>query len=313
MTPEWRFDTAYAVLVQTTQHFTKVTQQTLREAILLDGAALAPLRMIVGFTHSELAVAAGLLNSAVKVTAGALKGIERKEAPALNAGRANRRTAVIDAAVAAVLAVMDGQILTVPTASEAAFHSKLDKSDTADGWKSVAAHATKGVPYWELLYQRYVGGVWRQVQDAYSEIKGDALLEMPLALMLHAEQIPFYRASTGASGATATAQQFGISPGPDFLLPDTNPTVIIESKIGEDGGTVRDKAARIKSLAHAATARNLVTCAVVDGKGWSERASALADVIIATGGRTYTLATLDHLLSVPQIAALRGTATLSSS
>jgi hypothetical protein len=116
------------------------------------------------------------------------------------------------------------------------------------------------------------------------------------------------RSHRGASGAVQTAQQFGITPGPDFLLPDTAPTVIIESKVGEDGGTVRDKAARLRTLATAGGQRGLVVCAVVDGRGWSERLGALADVVIATGGRTYSLATLPHLLEVPEVAALKGTA-----
>ena len=81
--------------------------------------------------------------------------------------------------------------------------------------------------------------------------------------------------------------------------------VIVEVKIGEDGGTVRDKASRIKNLADFAHGRGLLACAVVDGKGWSERPTGLADVIIATGGRTYTLSTLPQILELPQIAALR--------
>jgi hypothetical protein len=43
---------------------------------------------------------------------------------------------------------------------------------------------------------------------------------------------------------------------------------------------------------------------VVDGKGWRERPNALADVIIATNGRTYTLSTLENLLTLPEVAAL---------
>jgi hypothetical protein len=199
---------------------------------------------------------------------------------------------------------MDGSLLTVPESSLPVFHSKLDKRDTRDGWKSVANDAG-GVPYSALLYQRYVGGVWRQVQDAYSEVKGDALLELPVKNLLEREGIPYYQAQRGAVGASQTAQQFEISPGPDFLLPDINPTVILESKIGEDGGTVRDKAARLQSLAAAGSQRGLVVCAVIDGKGWRERLNALADVVIATGGRTYTLRTLDQLLGVPEVAALR--------
>jgi hypothetical protein len=48
--------------------------------------------------------------------------------------------------------------------------------------------------------------------------------------------------------------------------------------------------------------------AIVDGKGWGERIGALADVVLATRGRTYTLKTLPYLLEVPEVAALRGTA-----
>lgn len=82
----------------------------------------------------------------------------------------------------------------------------------------------------------------------------------------------------------------------------------MESTIREDGGTVRDKAARLKNLGTARSARGLVVCAVLDGKGWSERPNALADVVIATGGRTYTLQTLEHLIAPPEVAAHVGTA-----
>jgi hypothetical protein len=305
MADEDAFTSAYVALAQSTDGFTNVSPQSLKSAVLNDGAALAPLRMIIGFTHNELAVAAKQIEPDVPVSGSALKSLERSEPPT-GAAALLRREKLIGAVCAAVLAVMDRAILTVPKASAPAFHSKLDKRDTREQWTSVARDA-KGVPYSALLYQRYVGGVWRQVQDAYSEIKGDALLEVPLALLLEREEIPHYRAPRGAAGAAQTAQRFGISPGPDFLLPDTNPTVVVESKIGEDGGTVRDKAARVKDLAVAGTRRNLVVCAVVDGKGWTERLNSLADVVIATGGRTYTLQTLDSLIGVPEVAALRGT------
>lgn len=306
MTSEADFDSAYTVLSEATQGFSEVTLQTLKSALVKDGAALAPLRMIIGFTHNELAAATKLLSPDAPVSGNSLKTLERRAPPAGAAGVA-RRELLITHVCAAVLSVMERSILTVPTSSVEAFHSKLDKRDTRAGWTSVSQDA-HGVPYSALLYQRYVGGVWRQVQDAYSEIKGDALLEVPLSLLLDRERIPYYRAPRGASGASQTAQQFGISPGPDFLLPNTNPTVIVESKIGEDGGRVRDKAARLRNLATAGSQRGLVVCAVVDGKGWTERLNALVDVVIATGGRTYTLKTLEYLLDVPEIAALRGTA-----
>lgn len=71
---------------------------------------------------------------------------------------------------------------------------------------------------------------------------------------------------------------------------------------------MRDKTARIKSVAEAARQRSLVVCAVIDGKEWSERPGALLDVVLATGGRTFTLATLKNLPLVPEIAAHAGTA-----
>jgi len=50
---------------------------------------------------------------------------------------------------------------------------------------------------------------------------------------------------------------------------------------------------------------------VVDGKGWEERPQALADVIVATQGRTFSLSTLPSLLEVPEIRAWRGKAPAS--
>lgn len=305
MASEADFAAAYAILAEETSGFADVTAGSIANALRRDPATLAPLRMIVGFTHNELGVAISLVDPTLTVTGNRLKGFERRPRPATeNAGR----SALIEAIAATVVALMERTILSVPEASADVFHSKLDKSDTRDGWGGVQRDANDGVPYWTLLYQRYVGGVWRQVQDAYSEVKGDAILEHPLMALLEREEIPFHHSGRGASGAAETAQLFGISPGPDFLLPEKSPTVVIESKVVEDGGSARDKAARIRSLATAASQRGLVPCAVVDGKGWRERPAALVEVILATSGRTFSLNTLEQLLGVPEIAALRGTA-----
>lgn len=306
MTTEDDFQAAYGTLADRTAAFTDVRAETVAAALREDPRSLGPLRMVIGFTHNELAVAARQVDPGSAVTGNALRAFERRPAPS-SASALARREAVVRLVTATVCAVMEGSILTVPASSEGLFHSKLDKRDTRDGWASVARNA-QGVPYWALLYQRYVGGIWRQVQDAYSEVKGDALLEVPLTALLERAGIPFHRSRRGAAGATATAARFGINPGPDFLIPAEAPTVIVESKIGEDGGTVRDKAARLKNLAVAGSARGLVVCAILDGKGWSERPNALADVVIATGGRTYTLQTLEHLLALPEVAAHIGTA-----
>ena len=300
MADEVSFTEDYEALASATAGFTRTDAQTLATAIASTPRALAPLRMILGLTYSELAVAIKLLDASFTVTAGALKNFERGEH---SRGLTARQEKMLAPIAETISAVMNRDILQVPDGASAHFHSKLDKRDTVDGWSSVAANAL-GVPYAALLYQRYVGGVWRQVQDAYSEVKGDALLEYPLRALLTQNNIPHHHTKSGASGAEATMERYGVSPGPDFVVPDESPTLVIEAKVGEDGGTVRDKAARIQALAEAATSRGLTTCALIDGKGWSERPTALLDVVLATQGRTYTLSTLSHLLELPEIKAL---------
>ena len=301
MASENAFDTAYRTLARHTNSFTNVDRQSLHAALTTAPSTLAPLRMILGFTYNELAWAMKLTRPGTTTRGDTLKKFERNPPPR---PITSKRSELVETLVATVLAIMNGSILQVPPAVQQFFHSKLEKRDTSDGWRTVATDAG-GVPYSALLYQRYVGGVWRQVQDAYSEVKGDRLLERPIANLFDDHGIPYYRSASGATGAARTAEIFGFSPGPDFVLPEETPTVIVESKVGEDGGTVRDKAARIKNMADMAKARGLLACAVVDGKGWSERINALADVVIATEGRTYTLTTLPQLLEIPEIAALR--------
>ena len=301
MADEQAFAEAYRKLAAHTEDFTSVEPQQLIAVLAASPNTLAPLRMILGFTYNELAQAMRLTRPGIRTRGDTLKRFERSSSPH---GAPTRQAELIETIAATVLAIMERSILQIPAPAQEFFHSKLDKRDTIDGWCTVAANAS-GVPYSALLYQRYVGGVWRQVQDAYSEVKGDRILESPIASLFDDQGIPYYRSASGASGAVRTARMFGLSPGPDFLLPDDSPTVAVESKVGEDGGTVRDKAARITSMADAAKARGLLACAVVDGRGWSERPNALADVVIATEGRTYSLATLPQLLDIPEIAALR--------
>ena len=300
MADEEAFVDACAALADGTAGFSRPNTGSLAAVLLRVPAALAPLRMIVGLTYNELAVAITLANPGARASGEALKKFERSPPPEQASPKHEQLAANI---AEAVTAAMSREILVVPRGVAAYFHSKLDKRDTRDGWSSVQADAG-GVPYSALLYQRYVGGVWRQVQDAYSEVKGDAILEFPLRDLLDEHDIPYHHTRPGASGARKTAERYGMSPGPDFVIPDESPTLVVESKVGEDGGTVRDKAARIKSMTSAANARGLKACAVVDGKGWTERTAALVEVIVCTQGRTYTLSTIDHILQLPEIRAL---------
>ena len=302
MADEGQFEVAYECLAEHTHNFTDVSEENLIRALTEKASVLAPLRMILGFTYNELSWAMKRTRPGTTTSGTTLKNFER--APAQERITA-RRSEMIETIAATMGAVMARHILQIPESARRFFHSKLDKRDTSDGWHSVEL-AAGGVPYSALLYQRYVGGVWRQVQDAYSEVKGDKLLEQPIADLFDANGISYYRSGSGASGATITERRFGLSPGPDFVLPEESPTVIIESKVAEDGGTARDKAARVRNASAAARARGLLPCAVVDGKGWSERPKALLDIVIATNGRTYSLTTLAHLLDIPEVSQQHG-------
>ena len=300
MANEESFTLAYSALAAGTDNFTVVSEASLQSVLLKTPEALGPLRMIVGLTHNELAVAIRLLEPDARVNGDRLKKFERSSATSQPSEERDKLAALI---AATATAVMSRDILSVPSAATGYFHSKLDKRDTTDGWVSVQRDS-KGVPYSALLYQRYVGGVWRQVQDAYSEVKGDAVLEHPLRDLLDAHAIPYHHTRRGATGARETVELYGMSPGPDFVIPDESPTLVIESKVAEDGGTARDKAARIRTMTSAARERSLKACVLIDGKGWIERTAALLDVIIATEGRTYTLTTLDHILELPEIRTI---------
>ena len=300
MVDEESFTRAYGALATGTSNFVTVSEAAIESVLSSAPEVLGPLRMIVGLTHNELAVAIKLLVPDALVNGDKLKKFERSPAPHPPSDERDKLAALI---AATVTAVMNREILPVPPTATKHFHSKLDKRDTSDGWTSVQRDA-RGVPYSALLYQRYVGGVWRQVQDAYSEVKGDAVLEHPLRDLLDTHAIPYHRTRRGASGALETVERYGMSPGPDFVIPDESPPLVVESKVGEDGGTVRDKAARIRAMTSAARDCGLKACVLIDGKGWIERTAALLDVIIATEGRTYTLATLDHILELPEIQSL---------
>ena len=208
MASENAFDTAYRTLARHTNSFTNVDRQSLHAALTTAPSTLAPLRMILGFTYNELAWAMKLTRPGTTTRGDTLKKFERNPPPRQIS---SKRAEMIETLVATLLAIMDGSILQLPPAVQQFFHSKLEKRDTSDGWRTVAADAG-GVPYSALLYQRYVGGVWRQVQDAYSEVKGDRLLEKPIANLFDEHGIPYYRSASGATGAARTAEIFGFSP-----------------------------------------------------------------------------------------------------
>ena len=77
MADEESFTQAYGALADATSDFAHVTAASLKSVLLSAPEALAPLRMILGFTHNELAVAMKLLEPDARVGGDKLKKFER--------------------------------------------------------------------------------------------------------------------------------------------------------------------------------------------------------------------------------------------
>ncbi len=88
MASEGDFDAAYQVLVDETDDFTDVTATTVAAALDREPAALAPLRMMLGFTTNELAVAISVLDPSQRISGVRLKTFERRARPAGTASAA---------------------------------------------------------------------------------------------------------------------------------------------------------------------------------------------------------------------------------
>ena len=156
---------------------------------------------------------------------------------------------------------------------------KTDKPDTIDGWASVQKYAAGGVPLALFLHQRQYGGAFRQLLDATSSKRGD-VIDDAVQELLENLQIPFVR--TGSHNQEEIATRFGLTvkPAPDFVMFDAKGVLraILECKGANDGGTARDKAARL-----------------------------LGPVIRDTDGRTFTIPTLPQMATVQPLPTLAQT------
>jgi hypothetical protein len=290
-----QFRAAYESAKQLTGSFRNVGSDDLRAAMEQDPRTIAVFRLILGYTTFELAAALKLLE--VTTSKAALDTIERGEG-----ALTPQRKTVIAGIAEAVTGVIDRKLFALDEGLPVQdFRSRLDKIDTADGWTSVRRAAGGGVDYGDLLYERYLDGSWLAVRAAYSEKTGQ-LIEDAVADLLDENKIAYDR------NPEELVRQ-GVFPSkPDFVLPDVrNPKVTIEAKGANDGGTARDKAARIANVAAAAEAAGLTPMAVIDGIGWIRR-DALVQTLQATHGLTFSLSNLEMLSTIPEIVALFGTA-----
>ncbi len=287
------FRVAYEEARRQTDGFRRVRVDELAAVMEVNPRSALVFRLILGYTTAELAAALKLLN--VSTTKASLDQIERGGAPA-----SPTRTAVIRAIAEAVTGVIERELFALDEGLPVSdFRSRLDKLDTEDGWTSVRRAAGGGVDYGDLLYERYVDGSWLAVRAAYSEKTG-RLIEAAVSDLLAENRITF------DSNPEELVSRGVLPSKPDFVLPSVDdPKVTIEAKGANDGGTARDKAARIANVAAAAERAGMRPMAVIDGIGWARR-DALLQTLQATRGLTFSLSNLESLVTVPEIVALYG-------
>jgi hypothetical protein len=172
---------------------------------------------------------------------------------------------------------------------------RLDKADTRWGQQSVQHLADQGIPYAMLLYERLLGRPFASHRDSVSGIIGQ-VMEDAVEAELRKHRISFRRTQRAESVE-------GFDQVPDFVIPDEwNSRVVIEAKSAEDDGTARDKVTRIQHLATISAAREaqgmypFQVIACVDGRGFGVRREDMRKLLEATGGKVFTLETLEHLV-----------------
>lgn len=297
------FQAAYEQAADLTDGFTKVSPADLEAAIMQAPASVRIFRLMLGYTTKELAATVTAFEP-VSLSDSAVQGMEEgravsaRIAPAVP-GLARQISAILTAA---------GGYAIPDEIKDKGFRGKTDKPDTEGGWATVQQWHANGVPYHELLYQRYYGGAFRQLQDAGGSKKGD-LLEDPVETLFSDHGVPHIRTTTAAAQHQAR-ERFGVivQPAPDFVLHDnTAVRGLLECKSAGDGGTARDKAARFRNLrAEAQRLGGIPVLAVLDGLGWRRLNDALGPVVRDTDGRVFTTSTLTDLLDVDPVRDLIG-------
>lgn len=268
-----------------------------RGALAAYPRSLMVFRLTLGYTWDDLA---DVLNSKLGVALSKEKIRQLEQAEKLDDVRGKLPEGALDALAEAIDGIVCGRLMALPPDLDAdRFRTRRQKLDTRNGWVSVAGCVEGGVTFGELLYERYTGRPFAYVRDALSEKKGD-ILEDALEALFRRESISFVRVTGN--------QAPGFEQAPDYLLPNMdNPTIAVEAKLAEDGGTARDKASRIERLKNTCRRRDILLMALVDGRGFRRFNDVMLPIVLNTEGHTFTLETLEEILLVDRVKALKGT------
>lgn len=289
------FQNAFEILKRETGAFVTFNEQTVESALRADALCFVVLRTILGMTPPEWAELARSERGS-DVTQNFARDLDRRvrknrdyfaRAVAADRPAMTRARALVSVAVEYISR-------GAPAAARDTVH-RLAKVDTTGGLASVRHATTFHVPYAVLLYERYLGRPFASHRDAVSELVGD-VMESAIEEQLARRRISYRK--------TRRAERIeGFEQAPDFFVPtEIAARVVIEAKITGDDGTARDKVSRILRLAAMRDARQregvptFEVIACVDGRGFGVRRNDMRDMLRATRGKVFTLATLDRLV-----------------
>lgn len=287
-----RFSRAYERLREKTSGFETLSEQVALDAIAEDPLVLVVLRTMTGLTPPELAhLARAETGSTVDQSAARRIDKRARDGNDLLVKVSDGTRQQVKGLVAMAVRLVTGGARPVGPGT---IH-RLDKVDTREGLAGAQRLAADGVPYQALLYERFLGRPFATHRDAVSEMVGE-VLENAVEGELRARRIPFHKA--------AVAERFeDMDQAPDFLVPDEmKPFVVIEAKLAEDDGTARDKVTRVQHLAEIRERRlrggsygfDVIAC--VDGRGFGIRREDVKKLILATGGKLFSLSTIERLI-----------------
>ncbi len=184
------FERIYARVTELTNGFRQTDAGSVAEILRIFPPSLLVFRLIAALTLDEISA---LLRTGqgIEVSKDLMRDLELAREVANT--QKDKWEKNCDALATVFVDSVGGTLLRLPASvDKSQFRDRKDKPDTTRGWESVKEFANKGVDYWILLYQRYVGGFFRQAMDASSSIKGD-ILEGALVSLLTNARIPFYR------------------------------------------------------------------------------------------------------------------------
>jgi len=289
------FETGFQALKKATAGFTTLDANALIGCIYATPIAFTVLRTILGFTPSEWADVT-TERTGVPVDQGSARTIDRRirVAPITplkdkNSVTDKRLQAMI---IGAIKMLQDG----IGDVDRALILHRLDKVDTVRGIQSIRPIADLGVPYALLLYERFLGRPFAGHRDSVSELVGD-IVESAIEDVLS-------KAGVGYRKTKRAERIQGFDQAPDFIVPDEfNPVVVVEAKLTEDDGTARDKVSRVQRLRtlRDETGHNYDVVACIAGRGFKVRRNDMRRLLLATDGKVFTLASIEHLIQHTRI------------